>query len=95
MVGYEGQQDIEQARTKLAEFAAEANARKVKTEIIIAEGLAAEEILKTAGENESDLVVITVRRKGLMERTLLGTTAERVIRESNVPVLSIPATLES
>jgi nucleotide-binding universal stress UspA family protein len=95
MVGYVGQQDIEQARTKLAEFAAEANARKVKTEIIIAEGLAAEEILKTAGENESDLVVMTVRRKGLMERTLLGTTAERVIRESNVPVLSIPATLES
>jgi hypothetical protein len=36
-------------------------------------------------------VVESVQKKGLVERALLGTTAERVIREANVPVLSIPA----
>jgi len=95
MAGYAYQQDIEQAKTKLAESAAEASGRKVRTDIVISEGLAEEEILKAAADNESDLVLITVGRKGLLDRTLLGATAERVIREAKVPVLSIPAEVTS
>lgn len=82
---------IEDAKIQLAEFAAAANTAGVKVEQIGVEGAPAEEILKAVSENEIDLVVITVGRKGLVERALLGATAEHVIRESRVPVLSIPA----
>jgi nucleotide-binding universal stress UspA family protein len=65
--------------------------RNVQIEPVLAEGVPAAAILKSAEDTDADLIVITKKRKSLVERTLLGSTAERVIREANVPVLSIPA----
>ena len=90
MAGYVSPRSMNEADTKLAELAAEANARKIKAHTIIVEGNAAEEIVKAAEENDADVILITVARKGFLERALLGTTAERVIREAQVPVFSIP-----
>ena len=39
---------------------------------------------------DADVIVLAVHKKRLVERALVSTTAERVIREANVPVLSIP-----
>jgi hypothetical protein len=36
------------------------------------------------------LIVLTIHDKGLLERALLGSTAERVVRDARVPVLSFP-----
>ncbi len=36
------------------------------------------------------LVVINLQGRGWVDRALLGTTAERVIRTATVPVLSLP-----
>jgi nucleotide-binding universal stress UspA family protein len=80
----------EQARAKLHELTAVSGQRNVQVESVLAEGIPAEAILKTAEDTDADLIVITPKRKGLVERTLLGSTAEHVIREANVPVLSIP-----
>jgi len=91
MASYVSEYDTERAKAKLAEFLAEATVRKIKVESFVVEGVPAEAILKAANQNEADLVLITVAHKGIIERALLGTTAERVIREANVPVLSIPA----
>ena len=82
---------IEEAKSRLAEFVTEGKRLKVKVETAVVEGDAAQEILKTTEESTADLILITIHKKGLVERALLGTTAERVIRESQVPVLSIPA----
>jgi nucleotide-binding universal stress UspA family protein len=41
-------------------------------------------------ENKADLVIINLQEKGRLERALLGATAERMIRTSPVPVLSLP-----
>jgi nucleotide-binding universal stress UspA family protein len=90
MVGYVSEHNVEEAKKKLVDFAAEANSRQVKTETLVVEGVPAEEILKAASESDADLILITAAHKGFVERTLLGTTAERVIREAQVPVLSIP-----
>ena len=95
MVACVSEFDLEQAKAKLAELATEANARKIRTETLVVEGLPADEILKAADENEADLVLINVARKGIVQRALLGTTAERVIREANVPVLSIPSVVDA
>jgi nucleotide-binding universal stress UspA family protein len=48
------------------------------------------EILKYAAASDADLIVINLQSKGLLERALLGSTAERVIRSAPIPVLSIP-----
>jgi len=92
MVGYVSQHNIGEARAKLTELVAAGSRQGVKVEPLLVEGVAAEEILKAADETTADLILITVQRRGFVERALLGTTAERVIREAHVPVLSVPAT---
>jgi nucleotide-binding universal stress UspA family protein len=82
---------IEEAKAKLGEWVAQGSRAKVKIETIIVEGVAAEEILRAADRNDADIIFLTVGKKGFVEHAILGTTAERVIREANVPVLSIPA----
>jgi nucleotide-binding universal stress UspA family protein len=57
---------------------------------VLADGVPYESINRVAEENEADLIVINLQAKGRLERALLGTTAERVIRTANVPVLSLP-----
>ncbi|MCX7913478.1 MAG: universal stress protein [Thermodesulfovibrionales bacterium] len=58
-------------------------------EYSIKRGVPYEEILKFANENNIDLIVIATHgRKGL-DRVLFGSTAERVVRNSSCPVLTI------
>jgi nucleotide-binding universal stress UspA family protein len=57
---------------------------------VLADGVPYETINRLAEKNNSDLVVINLQGKGPIERALLGTTAERVIRTATVPVLSLP-----
>jgi nucleotide-binding universal stress UspA family protein len=95
MVQYVSPYDIEEAKAKVAELAAEGSRANVKIETIVVEGVAAEEILRAADRNSADLILLTVGKRGFVEHALLGTTAERIIREANVPVLSIPAAVEA
>jgi nucleotide-binding universal stress UspA family protein len=57
---------------------------------LLTEGDAYREILRVADEERTDLIVLNLQGKSLVERALLGSTAERVIRSAHVPVLSIP-----
>lgn len=58
-------------------------------ERIVVKGRPYEEILKFAGENKADLIVIgTHGRKGL-DRVIFGSTAEKVVRDAPCPVLSV------
>lgn len=50
------------------------------------------EILEYAAENDVDLVVIGTHGRTGLRRTLLGSTAERVVRLSDVPVLTVRTT---
>jgi nucleotide-binding universal stress UspA family protein len=60
----------------------------IATEVV--KGVPHREILKFADKITADLIVINLQSKGLLERALLGSTAERVIRSSTTPVLCIP-----
>jgi nucleotide-binding universal stress UspA family protein len=62
----------------------------VPIDSVIVEGTPYERINHLAGECSADLIVINLQGKGRLERTLLGTTAERVVRTATVPVLSLP-----
>lgn len=52
-------------------------------------GVPYEGILAAAGEDHADLIVIGTRGRGGIERALLGSVADRVIRLAPCPVLSI------
>lgn len=56
----------------------------------LAGGVPYETINRLAEQNKADLIVINLQTKGRLDRALLGTTAERVIRTATVPVLSLP-----
>ncbi|MBI4474348.1 MAG: universal stress protein [Acidobacteria bacterium] len=79
-----------EARAQLAEFEAEGNRRGVKVETVLDQGPAADTIIRLADENMADFIILPVGKKGFIERTLLGSTAEPAVREAHVPILSIP-----
>ncbi len=66
----------------------------LEVETMMTEGEAAREIVRIADEDAVDLVVLNMHGKGFVERALVGSTAERVIRTAHVPVLSIPMPAE-
>jgi nucleotide-binding universal stress UspA family protein len=48
------------------------------------------EILNVAKETRANLLVMNIHGKGGLERALLGSTAERVMRGATCPVMAIP-----
>lgn len=52
-------------------------------------GRAHQEILRDSKENEIDLVVMGTHGRGFIPHLLMGSVAERVVRESNCPVLTV------
>ena len=63
----------------------------IATEVV--RGIPHQEILRFAEKTNADLIVINLQSKTLLDRALLGSTAERVIRSAQIPVLSIPVSL--
>jgi nucleotide-binding universal stress UspA family protein len=61
----------------------------VDTEILVGEGW--QDIVRRAAETGADLIVIATHGKSGLERLLVGSTTERVMRHSHVPVLTVRA----
>jgi len=52
-------------------------------------------VILTTGEEENfDLIILGTHGKGALERTLLGSTAERVLRGASTPILAIPPKMQ-
>jgi nucleotide-binding universal stress UspA family protein len=47
-------------------------------------------ILRTLEDEKIDLLVMNIHGKGMLDRALLGSTAERVVRAASCPVMLIP-----
>jgi nucleotide-binding universal stress UspA family protein len=61
----------------------------VEARTILAEGYPLEEILKVADRENVDLIIIGVRRKSSVERTVTGKTSDEIIRNAKCPVIVI------
>lgn len=61
----------------------------VKVEYLLAEGDAAAEIVKTAAENHCGLVVMGTHGRTGLDRLLMGSVAEQVMRKAPCPVLTV------
>jgi nucleotide-binding universal stress UspA family protein len=78
-------------RKKLKQMIQETGISNEETEIIINRGQAALEIIKFANENLSDLIVIATHGLTGIERLLLGSVTEKVVRMAPCPVFTIKA----
>ncbi len=70
--------------------AEKAEAAGLEVEGIIIEGHPAEEIIKYAENNSIDLIVMGTLGKSGLDRFLLGSVADKVIRNSKIPVFAVP-----
>ena len=55
----------------------------------VREGPPSREVVEYAGEEECDLIVMGTHGRGGLNRLILGSVAERVVRSSEVPVLTV------
>lgn len=63
--------------------------RSNRAEILLAHGSPALEILRIAGEKRLDLIVIASHGRTGLRRLVLGSVAERVLRDAPCPVLVV------
>ena len=88
--------DPEDTRRELAHFASSAlggNPLKgSEVEYEVAVGKPPKQILHTAQENDCDLIVMSTHGLTGMRKMFFGSTTERVLRETTVPVLAVVPT---
>jgi len=76
------------ARTEIAKLAALAHEKGVKARDLVIQGRPSSEVLRVAGEEEIDLIVLGTHGKGLLDKAIFGSTTERVVRRAPCPVLT-------
>jgi nucleotide-binding universal stress UspA family protein len=81
---------LQETQRRLDAFAAANKLDNVQVNTLVVDGKAYERILAVAEERNIDCIVLNLQSKSMMERALLGSTAERVVRLAHIPVLSIP-----
>jgi nucleotide-binding universal stress UspA family protein len=81
---------INRAGEYLKEAAMRLESGGVKVETVVREGAAAENIVQYAQENGIDLIIMGTRGQGGIQRFLLGSTTDRVLRTGHLPVLVVP-----
>ena len=81
---------IEQAEAYLAEVRGKLEADGTSVASAVMEGQAAEKIVDYAASENADLIVMGTRGQGGIQRFLLGSVTDRVLRSARIPVLAIP-----
>jgi nucleotide-binding universal stress UspA family protein len=82
---------VSSAETHLQDLAQRLAKDAVTATPFIRVGAPVDEILRFADENKVDLVVMGTHGRTGLKHLLLGSVAERVVRSSNAPVLTIRA----
>ena len=79
----------DEGEAAVAEISRLADAAGVPVETAVLEGSPSREIVRYAEDRDCDLVVMGTHGRGGIDRLLLGSVAERVVRASEVPVLTV------
>lgn len=77
------------AESTLGEWISEAAAAGLEGRWVVATGVPHEEIVAAAARERADLIVLGTHGRGGLDRALLGSVADRVIRLAACPVLSV------
>lgn len=79
----------DRAYRRLGDFVHRALADGIGAEVILEDGDVVDEVLKKAKRFEADLLVMGTHGRRGFQRLLLGSVTERVLRQSEAPVLSV------
>ena len=79
------------ARRRLAAVLGRVRRTGVRSQAIFTEGLPSDAILRAARRTRADLIVMGTHGRSGVARFFLGSVAERVVRESRSPVLTVRA----
>ncbi len=80
----------EKAKKRMDEVLSEIeNSKKVKINKRVVEGIPSKEIAKFVNENDIDLIIMATHGLVGLDRFLLGSTTEKVIRSVDRPILSL------
>ncbi len=85
----EFRESLQAAEASLGTFVQSALGGAAPVEVRAIEALPADGIRQVAGETDADLIVMGTHGRGGLNRWMLGSVAERVLRESTVPVLTV------
>lgn len=77
------------AKAELAKLAAEVREKGIKVREMVVQGKPSAEIVRVAREETADMIVLGTHGKGMLDKALFGSTAERVIRRAPCPVLTV------
>ena len=80
---------METASKQMEDFASLYVPKKLKVSREVISGRPFLEIIRIAREKQSDLIVIGTHGRGALKQVLLGSVAEKVVRKSPCPVLSV------
>lgn len=79
----------EEARSQMEQLVASSIPAHLRCDVRVIEGQPAEQIVRLAGEEKADLIVIATHGYSGFNRFLFGSVAERVVRTARCPVLTI------
>ena len=86
------EEEIEQGARKMMEKFCQANVHEhANYETYVVPGIPYDEIIKKALELSADLIVVSTHGRTGLDHVLFGSTAEKVVRKSPVPVMTIRA----
>ncbi len=96
---YEQDLAIERIKKRLEEFCRQETQEAPQcfdqvTNILVRPGYPVEEILKAAGEEDCDMIVLGTHGKGFLKQTLLGSVAHSVLERADRPVFIVPLPFE-
>ena len=77
------------AKAELAKLGAEVREKGVRVREMVVQGKPSAEIVRVAREETADMIVLGTHGKGMLDKALFGSTAERVIRRAPCPVLTV------
>jgi nucleotide-binding universal stress UspA family protein len=86
----EGKRVVENFRENIEEVQCKGVCKNLNLITEIKEGKAYAEILKIIEKEDIDLVIMGASGRHGLDKFMLGSVTERVIRESNSPVMVIP-----
>lgn len=84
------EEEIEEGAQKMMEKFCRTHIRDYDNyETFIVPGIPYDEIIKKAGESSADLIIMGTHGRAGLDHVLFGSTAEKVVRKSLVPVMTI------
>jgi nucleotide-binding universal stress UspA family protein len=84
------EEEIEEGAKKMMDKFCRTHIRDYENyETFIVPGIPYDEIIKTAVEHSADLIVLGTHGRTGLDHVLFGSTAEKVVRKSPIPVMTI------